>query len=65
MKFCTPLAVLAVINVVRRLPHYFEAHTVIVLTEHPLQALLRRSDFMGMIAKWGAFVGAFDLQYKP
>ncbi|XP_075640289.1 uncharacterized protein LOC142612043 [Castanea sativa] len=34
-------AALAVIHAMRRLPHYFQAHTVIVLTEHSLQALLR------------------------
>ena len=44
-------AALAVIHAVQRLPHYFQAHMVIVLTEHPLQALLRRSDFMGRTAK--------------
>lgn len=27
---------LAIINVVRRLPHYFQAHIVVMLTEHPL-----------------------------
>ena len=56
---------LVVIYAVRRLPHYFQAHIVIVLIEHPLQALLKRSDFMGRIAKWGASLGAFDIQYKP
>ena len=34
-------------------------------TEHPLQALLRKSNFTGMIAKWRAFLGAFDIQYRP
>ena len=32
-------ATLAVIHTKQRLPHYFQAHKVIVLTEHPLQAL--------------------------
>ena len=44
-------AALVVIHVVRRLPHYFQAHMVIVLIKHPLQVLLRRLDFMGRIAK--------------
>lgn len=56
---------LAVIHVVWRLPHYFQVNTVIVLTEHPLQALLKRLDFMGRIAKWGTSLGAFDVQYRP
>ena len=42
---------LAIIHAIQRLPHYFHAHTIIVLTEHPLQALLRRLDFTRRIAK--------------
>ena len=58
-------AVLAIIHAIQRLPHYFQANMVVVLTEHPVQALLRRSDFTGRIAKWGASLGAFDIQYRP
>ena len=58
-------AVLAIIHVVQRLPHYFQAHAIVVLTEHPLQALLRRSDFTRRIAKCGGSLGAFDIQYRP
>ena len=36
-----------------------------VLTEYPLQSLLKRSDFTGQIAKWGTRLGAFDVRYKP
>ena len=45
--------VLALIHVIRKLPHYFQAHTVYVLTEYPLQSLLKRFDFTRRIAKWG------------
>lgn len=43
--------VLVLIHVTRKLPHYFQAYTVYVLTEYPLQSLLKRSDFTGRIAK--------------
>ena len=43
--------VLALVHATRKLPHYFQAHTVYVLTEYPLQSLLKRSDFTGRIAK--------------
>ena len=43
--------VLALIHATRKLPHYFQAHTVFVLTKYPLQSLLRRSDFTGRITK--------------
>ena len=36
---------LALVHGTRKLPHYFQAHTVWVLTEYPLQSLLRRLDF--------------------
>nr|XP_023895718.1 uncharacterized protein LOC112007578 [Quercus suber] len=57
--------VLALIHATRKLPHYFQAHTVYVLTEYPLQSLLRRSDFTGRIAKWGTRLGSFDIRYRP
>ena len=43
--------VLALVHATRKLSHYFQAHTVYVLTEYPLQSLLKRSDFMGKKAK--------------
>ena len=57
--------VLALVHAKRKLPHYFQAHTVNVLTEYPLQSLLKRSDFMGRIAKWGTRLGSFDIRYRP
>ena len=56
--------VLALVHATRKLPQYFQAHTVFVLTEYPLQSLLKRSDFTGQIAKWGTQLGSFDIRYK-
>ena len=47
----------------RKLPHYFQTHTVVVLTQLPLRAVLRSADYMGRIAKWGTILGAFDIKY--
>lgn len=57
--------VIAIVHTTRKLPHYFQVHTVWVLTEHPLQSLLRRSDFTKRIAKWGVRVGTFDVRFRP
>jgi len=57
--------VLALVHAIKKLPQYFQAHTVYVLTEYPLQSLLKRSDFTRRIAKWGTRLGAFDVRYKP
>ena len=43
--------VLALVHATRKLPHYFQAYTVYVLTRYPLLSLLKRSDFTGRIAK--------------
>ena len=56
---------LALVHTTRKLPHYFQAHTVWVLSEYTLQSLLRRSDFIGRIAKWGMRLRTFDIRYKP
>ena len=48
-----------------KLPYYFQAHTVVVLTQLPLQALLRRADYTRRIAKWGTILGALDIKYMP
>ena len=58
-------AILAVMHAIRKLPHYFQFHTVVVLTQLPLRSLLRSADYIGRIAKWGMILGAFDTKYMP
>ena len=58
-------AILAVVLGTRKLPHYFQAHTVVVLTQLPLETILRSVDYIGRIAKWGTILGAFDIKYMP
>ena len=58
-------AILAVVHATRKLPHYFQAHTVVVLTQLPLKSILRSADYTGRIAKWGTILGAFDIKYLP
>ena len=58
-------AILAIVFGTRKLPHYFQAHTVVVLTQLPLKAILRSADYTGRIAKWGTILGAFDIKYMP
>ena len=58
-------AILAVVHATRKLPHYFQAQTVVVLTQFPLKSILRNADYTGRIAKWGTILGAFDIKYMP
>ena len=36
-----------------------------VLTQLPLQSLLRKVDYTRRIAKWGTILGAFDIKHMP
>ena len=56
-------AILAVVHATRKFPHYFQAHTVVVLTQLPLKSILRSADYTGRIAKWGTILGAFNIKY--
>ena len=58
-------AILAVVHATKKLPHYFQAHTVVVLTQLPLKSVLRSADYIGRIAKWGTILRAFDIKYMP
>ena len=44
-------AILAVVHATRKFPHYFQAHTIVVLTQLLLQSILRKADYIGKIAK--------------
>ena len=55
--------ILVVVLGTRKLPHYFQAHTIVVLTQLPLKTILRSADYIGRIAKWGIILGAFDIKY--
>ena len=58
-------AILAVVHGTRKLPHYVQAHIIVVLTQLPLKAIHRSVDYMGRIAKWGTVLRAFDIKYMP
>ena len=58
-------AILVVMHGTHKLPHYFQSHTFVVLTQLPLRSLLWSTDYIGRIAKWGTILGAFDIKYMP
>ena len=58
-------AILAVVHSTRKIPHYFQSHTVIVLTQLPLKSVLRTADYTGRITIWNTILGAFDIKYMP
>ena len=58
-------AILAVVHATRKLPPYFQAYTMVILTQLPLKSVLRSADYTGRVAKWGTILGAFDIKYMP
>ena len=58
-------AILAVVHATRKLPHYFQAHTVVILTQLSLKSLPRSADYTRRIAKCGIILGAFEIKYMP
>ncbi|KAK3001607.1 LOW QUALITY PROTEIN: hypothetical protein RJ639_021154 [Escallonia herrerae] len=46
----------------RKLPQYFQFHTIIVLTDKPLKHILHRPDLFGCLVPW---LGEFDIYYRP
>ena len=43
--------ILAVVHATRKLPHYFQSHVVVVLTQLPLRSLLWSVDYTGRVTK--------------
>ena len=53
------------VHATRKLPHYFQSHMVVILTQLPFKSVLQSVDYTGRIAKWGTILGAFDIKYMP
>ena len=56
-------AILAIVYSTRKLPHYFQSHTIFVLTQLPLKSLIRSANYTGRITKWGTILGVFYIKY--
>ena len=58
-------AILVAVHATRKLPHYFQAHIMVVLTQLPLKSVLQNADYIERIAIWNTILGAFDIKYMP
>ncbi|KAM1427040.1 hypothetical protein ACFXTO_019665 [Malus domestica] len=56
---------LALVMSTRKLRPYFQAHSIIVLTNHPLRQILQIPDTSGRMIKWAIALGEFDISYQP
>jgi len=58
-------AALAVVFSARRLRHYFHSFTVLVMTDLPIQKVLKKPDVAGRMVKWAVELSEFDIKYEP
>ena len=55
----------AVLITSRKLVHYFQAHSITVVTSSPIGEILHNRDATGRIAKWAVELGSFELNFQP
>ena len=49
----------------RKLKPYFQAYTIIVLTDKPLRKAMSNPEAAGRMALWVVELSEFDIQYRP
>ncbi|GJY43128.1 reverse transcriptase domain-containing protein [Tanacetum coccineum] len=57
--------VLALLSASRRLKRYFQAHKIVVITDHPIKQLLSNLEMSGRMLKWKFELEGYDIQYRP
>ena len=55
----------AILLTSRKLRHYFQSHTIKVVSSAPLGEILRNRDANGRIVKWAIELGAFSIEFPP
>ena len=53
------------VTAAHKLKPYFQAHTVVVLTNRPLRRVMSNPDATGRLALWAIELSKFDIQYHP
>jgi len=57
-------AALVVVFTARRLRHYFQSFTMIVMTDLPICKVLQKPDITGRMVRWAVELFEFDIQYE-
>ena len=55
----------ALITAAQKLKPYFQAHTIVVLTDQPLKKAMNSPEAVGRMALWAIELNEFDVQYRP
>ena len=54
----------ALITASRKLRHYFQAHVIIVMTDHPLKKAINKLEATGRLSQWAIELSEFDIRYQ-
>ena len=49
----------------RKLRHYFQAHVINILTDHPLKKEMNKLEATGRLIQWAIELSEFDVMYQP
>jgi hypothetical protein len=49
----------------RKLRHYFQEYSIVVITDYPLGNILCNQDATGRISKWAVELGTLNIDFKP
>ena len=55
----------ALVTASRKLRHYFQAHVINVLTDHPLKKAMNKLKAAGRLIQWAIELSEFDVRYQP
>ena len=55
----------ALITASRKLRHYFQAHIINVMTDHPLKKAMNKLEAAGQLIQWAVELSEFDIKYLP
>uniref|UniRef100_A0A2N9IJ88 Uncharacterized protein n=1 Tax=Fagus sylvatica TaxID=28930 RepID=A0A2N9IJ88_FAGSY len=55
----------ALVTAARKLRPYFQAHTVVLLTNHPLRKAMNKPDAAGRLIQWSIELSEFNIDYRP
>ena len=49
----------------RMLRHYFQAHVINVMMDHPLKKAMNKLEAAGQLIQWAIKLSEFDIRYQP
>ncbi|GJU87454.1 reverse transcriptase domain-containing protein [Tanacetum coccineum] len=57
--------ILALVSASKRLKRYFQAHTIVVITDQPIKQILSNPEVIGRLLKWRFELEEHDIHYRP